>query len=168
MSIQLMTWALYGDRGTLDPADKLLLVVLADHAGPEGIAWPSWSILAQGSGLSRATVARRIPGLVDRGLIERVEDEHCPASWAKMRADRRPKAYRLAGSQIATPQRPRGLTSAATGSQIGPHGVSAVRPNTKEPKEPNAHVREAHQARAAAASVDHKAWAAKIREGLSA
>lgn len=163
-----MTWALYGDHKDLEPADRLLLVVLADHAGPEGIAWPSWNVLAQGSGLSRATVARRIPGLVERGLIEPVAAEHCPASWAKMQPNRRPKAYRLQGSHIATPVRPRGLTSKGLGSQNQGSGVSTVRPNTKEPKHPNAHVREAHQARAAAASVDHKAWATKIREGLSA
>ena len=140
MSLHALTWALYGDHGRdLDPAAKLMLVVMADHAGPEGLAWPSWQTLAQGAGVSRSTVARRVALLLDRGLIAPVPAEGCPASWATIREDRRPKAYRLAlptGYQAGTPSGPRGVRPGGTGSHHTPHGVSAVTP---EPNNPNEH-----------------------------
>lgn len=136
-----MTWALYGDHGQLDPTARLVLVVLADHAGTDGIAWPGRRTMAKAAGCSHDTVERRLVDLVDAGVIRRAEPDECPAAWHAHRADRRPNAYALTGTQtpstgtqVAYPSGATGTQTGATGTQNRAHGYAAVR---TEPKEPN-------------------------------
>ena len=143
-----MVWALYGDHGDLDPTARLVLVVLADHAGTEGIAWPSRARIAKAAGCSVDTVDRRTRELVDAGVIALARPEECPAAWQAHRPDRRPVAYSLTGTQPPTtgpqpaatgPQHSgaagsTGPQTDATGPQHAGHGAAAVR---HEPKEPN-------------------------------
>lgn len=141
MTLAALTWALYGDHGDLDPTARLVLVVLGDHAGTEGIAWPSRQTMAAAAGCSHDTVERRLRELVDRGLIRRADPDECPHAWRSHRADRRPNAYVLTGThtpatgtQPAYPSTATGTQTGATGTQNRPHGYAAVR---TEPKEPN-------------------------------
>ena len=175
MSLHALTWALYGHHKNLDPTARLVLVVMADKASDDHLAWPSWATLAQGAGVSRATVARRVRDLEDTGLITQVPAEQCPAAWAHIPTDRRPKAYRLAvpGSQVETP---RGLRIGGAGSQKQGYGVSAVRPDPNNPKDPGAATptpppwdsQTVYRERAEAAHVDHAAHITRIRQQLAA
>lgn len=56
-----------------DPLSKWLLVTLCDYANDEGICWPSTFTLAHKTGMSRATVARKLNLLEDAGYIRRQE-----------------------------------------------------------------------------------------------
>lgn len=140
VSLTALSWALYGEHGELDPAARMVLVVLADHAGTEHVAWPSRATMAAAAGVSHDTVERRLRELTDRGLIRRAEPAELPAAWHGHRADRRPHAYRLAvtGTQPAYPSPPTGTQTPPTGTQHADHGYAAVR---TEPKEPNTNLR---------------------------
>ena len=62
------------DGSTLDPASRLLLVLLADHTNDgNGAAWPSVSTLCGLTGLDRRNVQRRLARLRDLGVVEVVE-----------------------------------------------------------------------------------------------
>ena len=177
-----MSWALYGDHGKdLDPTSILVLVVLADHAGTDGIAWPSWSTIGRGARCSRATVHRRLVELTDARLVTPAAPEWCPAAWQNIPANTRPVAYRLAlpGSQAETS---RGLRNGTQGSQEPGLGVSAVRPKPKQPNQLRARdsdtptaglpafqpfdAQERYSEQAAARHVDHAAGAARARAAL--
>ena len=56
-----------------DPLAKWLLVTLCDYANEDGICWPSTFTLAHKTGMSRATVARKLNILEQAGLIRRQE-----------------------------------------------------------------------------------------------
>lgn len=56
---------------TLRPADKLVLLALADHANDEGHAWPSVETLAKKSSTSRRTVLRILKELESSGWLTR-------------------------------------------------------------------------------------------------
>lgn len=65
-------------RLRLAPAEKLVLLLIFDHAGPQQdgtwTAWPSARVLAQEAGFaSRATVRKHIVSLEAAGIVERVE-----------------------------------------------------------------------------------------------
>lgn len=152
MSVQHVAWALYGrHRGDLDPSSRLVLVVLADHAGTDGVAWPGRDTIARAVGVSVDTVDRRLAGLARLGLITRAAADEVPHAWQSIRPDRRPRAYRLnfTGPQPAASPRATGphasgaaepngaATRRATGPQNTPHGAAAVRHEPKEPYEPN-------------------------------
>jgi len=53
----------------LKPADKLLLLALADHANDKGECWPSRSTLARKTSMSIRTVQRSIKNLQDAGYL---------------------------------------------------------------------------------------------------
>lgn len=59
-------WTLSG----LKPAQKLVLVRLADRANDSGKCWPGLDSIAVDCGLHRSTVIRHIEGLEDSGLLE--------------------------------------------------------------------------------------------------
>lgn len=67
MSVRCMTWA--WDVEGLKPAQKLVLMRLADHANDEGICWPGKDHLAKKCSCSKRTVDAAIEALVERGLI---------------------------------------------------------------------------------------------------
>jgi hypothetical protein len=125
-----MTWALYGDHGNLDPTARLILIVLAEHAGADdAVAWPSRTRIAKVAGVSVDTVDRRLTELAAAGLIREATADEVPAAWAAWRPDRRPKAYRITGPQFAAPY-----------TATGPQSVAA---RTNEPGRTNARAREA-------------------------
>lgn len=70
MSAKAQHWA-WGQQ-TDGPADKLVLLALADSANVEGFAYPSLDTVAEMTGASKATVRRAIKRLVDQGFV-RVE-----------------------------------------------------------------------------------------------
>ena len=68
MSAKLTGWAIAYEG--LDPLEKLLLIVLADHFNDqEGAAWPSQKRIARMMGVSDRTVRRLQVSLVDKGLL---------------------------------------------------------------------------------------------------
>ena len=68
MSIKLMSCVF---ELPLRPADKLVLLAIADHANDEGHGWPSIETLANKSSVSRRTVLRILKGLEGAGLLNR-------------------------------------------------------------------------------------------------
>jgi hypothetical protein len=68
MSLLCMTTVLYNVK-KVSPAEKLLLLIIADHAQDEGRCWPGLERLAELSGLSRMTVIRCIQSLEDKGEL---------------------------------------------------------------------------------------------------
>jgi len=69
MSVQFLSaaWA----TKVSDPAAKLVLVSLADHANDAGQCWPSVATLVACTELSERTVQRAIAKLVAQGVISR-------------------------------------------------------------------------------------------------
>ena len=68
MSVQAIDWALRLVKD-VTPTQKLILICLANHAGPDGTCWPSQTILSDYSGLSREAVNRNMKDLESAGLI---------------------------------------------------------------------------------------------------
>lgn len=69
MSVNLMAWAF---RQDVDPAAKLVLLALADHAnGQNGLCIPGQKLLAEQCSMSVRTVQRHLQTLEGRGLIRR-------------------------------------------------------------------------------------------------
>jgi hypothetical protein len=67
VSIQAVAWAL--DQYVPDPYQKLILISLANHAGPAGQCFPGLALIAKEASCSRETVMRRLPLLEAAGLI---------------------------------------------------------------------------------------------------
>jgi hypothetical protein len=67
MSILMMSkvWSL----DHLEPAEKLVLLAIADFADDQGQAWPSIPTLARKSSLSKDTVRRKIRKLSSEGIL---------------------------------------------------------------------------------------------------
>lgn len=72
MSLQAMDWALRKVQG-ISPTQKLILICLANHAGPDGTCWPSQNTLSEYSGLSRETIYRNLTDIEKKGLIRSVQ-----------------------------------------------------------------------------------------------
>ncbi|MBF9694093.1 helix-turn-helix domain-containing protein [Bifidobacterium dentium] len=73
MSIQAVTWALYGvPAESVKYSDFRVLLVLADHADPEGRgAYPSRSTISRLTGYGLRTVSYALKNLENAGLISR-------------------------------------------------------------------------------------------------
>lgn len=67
MSIEALNWAL--NYKLEEPAQKAVLIGIANHANPNGEAWPSIDRLALYSGFAESTVRRAIKALVASGLL---------------------------------------------------------------------------------------------------
>jgi hypothetical protein len=68
MSAKLVGWAL--EQEGLEPQEKLLLVILADHFNDkEGAAWAGQARIAKMMGVSDRQVRRLQVSLVDKGLL---------------------------------------------------------------------------------------------------
>lgn len=89
MSVESMSVALR--LPGLPPAEKLLLVGIANHDG-DGGAWPSTATLATYVGVSVRQVQKLLRKLEERGLVT-VELQ--AGGTVKMRADQRPNLYHL-------------------------------------------------------------------------
>lgn len=75
MSIKMITEAfkLFGES-KLSPAQKLVLIALADHANDEDhLCWPSLQHLQKKTGLGKNTIWQSIDALVKNGHVTRVE-----------------------------------------------------------------------------------------------
>jgi len=68
MSVQAIDWALRLVEN-ITPTQKLILICLANHADPDGVCWPSQTVVSRYSGLSRDAVNRNIRDLEAIGLI---------------------------------------------------------------------------------------------------
>lgn len=68
MSLEAVDWALRLVKN-VTPTQKLILICLADQAGPNGTCWSSQSTVSEYSGLSRETINRNLSDLEKRGLI---------------------------------------------------------------------------------------------------
>lgn len=69
MSGRAVGWAF--DREGLSPAQKLVLVALADNASDDGTCWPSQRTLATKTGLANRTVRYALQALEERGIVAR-------------------------------------------------------------------------------------------------
>lgn len=129
MSIQAVAWVLENSLAAY--SERLVLIAIANHVGPEGWAWPGIDAIAAEAFVDRSTVFRAIDKLVDMG---------------ELTVRKRPGKSNLYGltalcdpSQSATPE----------GSQSATQGVASARPGGRnlqpEPlrtiKEPNAGAR---------------------------
>ena len=72
MSLEAMEWALRLVKN-VSPTQKLILICLADQAGPNGTCWSSQSTVAEYSGLARETINRNLSELEKRGIIRSVQ-----------------------------------------------------------------------------------------------
>jgi hypothetical protein len=70
MSFQAVTWAIAQRAG--GPSGKAVLWSIANYANDMGCAWPSQQTIVEESEQSADSVQRRIPDLVDRGLVRRI------------------------------------------------------------------------------------------------
>lgn len=72
MSIQALTWVIYGVAPDIKHADFRTLLVLADHADYQGMgAYPSRSTISRLTGYSMRTVSYALKSLESSGLISR-------------------------------------------------------------------------------------------------
>lgn len=153
MSVQAISWVL--KHSTTDATDRLCLLVLANYADAEGLAWPGVELIAHDMRVSPRTAQRALRSLETAGHID-VDVNGAPDS--RMRADRRSNAYRIImgrGDTCVTPSESgRGVTSEARGDSqradgVTPgaprgdnqraHGVSQVspKPSVEPKKEPS-------------------------------
>lgn len=109
MSWQAQTWVIeMGKRFELDPGHRWLLMILANYADPEGNdIYPSIATLMADTGFGENTVRRHIKHLIGCGLMD--YGNQAVVALKVLRADRRPKVYRL-------------LMTEETGFQTGGHG----------------------------------------------
>ena len=90
----------------LSPAERTILVFLADHANAQGLAWPSARLLASRSGLSRSQVNRTLAVLTDKKAVEKIGKKWklpCASmrqADAPMRKDRRTHASFYEGESV--------------------------------------------------------------------
>ena len=74
MSAKAMFWAL--DLEGLSSTQKLVLILLANHANEDDVCWPSITRLTKKAGLGRATVFRALDELERQGIVTRTERVH--------------------------------------------------------------------------------------------
>ena len=63
-----MDWALRIVRG-LSPTQKLILICLGNHAGPDGKCWLSQALISEYTELSRETINRNLVEMEKKGII---------------------------------------------------------------------------------------------------
>ncbi|MCG8971859.1 helix-turn-helix domain-containing protein [Streptomyces sp. CL12-4] len=77
-------------RADISPTERLLLVLLARDADPEGVAFPGLDQLAAAANISTSAAARVLRRLSALGLVERTEVRTAAGAAA-------PTAYRVIG-----------------------------------------------------------------------
>lgn len=122
--VQSYVWDL-----NLPTTDKMVLLILADHADDDGAnAWPSVARIARKASISERQVQRILRSLVDAGLVL---VERQGGGGRDQREDRRPNRYtiRLDGVTSASPRPPaRGDINDPRGDIRDPHGVTPMSP----------------------------------------
>jgi len=109
MSIRLIDWAF--NQNCKSPAQKLVLIKLADNANDEGKCWPSLSHISKHCQIDRAGISRHCKELASQGLIEIV-----PRFKDGVQL---PNVYRLKISDV-------GCCASATVLRQEQHGVAPV------------------------------------------
>lgn len=127
MSLRATLWALY-EAPAKDPTARLVLVVLADHAGDDGRdAFPSVARIASAIEVSDRSVQRHLRDLEEAGLIVKGDQDRVKA--AIKRGDRQPVCYDLQLGVVRgdnmTPRDPDGVTPA---SPRDDNGVTSTSP----------------------------------------
>ena len=74
MSLEAILWALR-DVKDVTPTQKLILIGLGNHVGPDGTCWPSQALIAEYTGLSREAIYRNLAELERRGIIKSVRNK---------------------------------------------------------------------------------------------
>jgi len=127
MSIRLMSevW-----RTQLPTVEKMVLLVIADHANDEGTeAWPSQATIAAKASVSVRTVQRAVNSLVSAGFL-RLE-KHAGGS-ANCREDRRPHRYTILLNSLrgdsAPTRKVRGDSEGGDGATFTPDTGRLLRP----------------------------------------
>lgn len=69
MSLEAILWALR-DVKDVTPTQKLILIGLGNHVGPDGSCWPSQALIAEYTGLSREAIYRNLAELERQGIIK--------------------------------------------------------------------------------------------------
>lgn len=125
MSLEAMVWALT-KAPVADPVARLVLVGLANHAGPDGAgAWPKQATLAEYVGVSTRTVRTKLRLLEDVGVI-RPGDQR---TVAHISADRRPTVWDL---QMTAEKRAEDVSGRATGGNLRPDGRKSTTPRAED------------------------------------
>jgi len=135
MSVRMMdkVW-----NTTLPTAEKMVLLVIADHANDNGTnAWPGIATIARKTSMSTRTVQRHIKTLEQSGLIDVVVQG---GGNKDTRNDRRPNRYDIVLSALngvtigacdidgVTNETSRGDNQDITGCQLEHNGVTRVSP----------------------------------------
>jgi len=68
MSIAMLTRALY-DTPQLSYAERTLLMVLADHSNPDGVAWPGHARLGEIMGVGERRLSELFAALIQHGFV---------------------------------------------------------------------------------------------------
>lgn len=93
MSIQAINWALNLPASLLPkPSQNHLLLILANYANEENVAYPSTATLAKITKLDRRTIQRVLRELEKIGAITTVSAHNIQRKYRK---DQTPTAYRL-------------------------------------------------------------------------
>jgi len=134
MSIRLMTqvWEL-----DLPLADKMVLLVIADHASDDGTnSYPSVGTIARKSSMSARNVQRCLSRLEGQGLVSIQRQQGGPSYYDP---SRRPNAYTINGATLShlvvergDIQSPRGVTGATL-----PPDLQSPKPSIEPSEEPS-------------------------------
>jgi hypothetical protein len=138
MGARFLTWArtapLVREPHAPVVAQRVVLLLLADNADRNGIAWPSVARMAETAGLSRSTVKYAITALIDAGLIvpEVGRSRGGPGNTTRWRLLQPPALRAVASNGDGTePAAPRPVTELPTGRSNRPQQPAAVRPRTR-------------------------------------
>lgn len=74
MSLEAILWALR-DVKNVTPTQKLILIGLGNHVGPDGTCWPSQALIAEYTGLSREAIYRNLADLERKGVIKSIRNK---------------------------------------------------------------------------------------------
>jgi hypothetical protein len=123
-------------RTSLPTVEKMVLLVIADHANDEGTeAWPSQATIAKKASISIRTVQRAVNHLVEQGYLRM--ERHGGGS-ANCREDRRPHRYTIRLSALRgdsqTTRKVRGDFDDLNGATFAPDTGRLSRPKNL-PKE---------------------------------
>lgn len=92
MSIPAFAWAMErGREHDLTPAERLVLIYLADKANGIRECWPSQQTIRDFTGLALRTIREVLPRLAERGLIRIVAKIGCATHYHILRATDQPR-----------------------------------------------------------------------------
>ena len=128
MSIRVMSevW-----RTNLPTTEKMVLLVIADHANDEGVeAWPSQATIATKASISIRTVQRCVNNLVKAGYLKM--EKHAGGS-ATCREDRRPHRYTINLNRV----RGDNMTGRRRGDTSDHNGATTATDTGRQPRPKN-------------------------------